>query len=171
MKKHLSKVRGFTLIELLIVVAIIAILAIIIIVAINPAQMLAKSRDSQRFSDVTSLATALNLYLADNQTIPAGAAGPVLSTAGLNDNARKQNDGSGWIPINFKLISSGAPLSTLPIDPVNDGTNHYTFGASVADNTYEINSVFEHDDNTPKHGADGGNNDAVYEVGTDLTIL
>ncbi|MDO8686637.1 MAG: prepilin-type N-terminal cleavage/methylation domain-containing protein [Candidatus Berkelbacteria bacterium] len=175
MKKSLLRAqsrrgKGFTLIELLIVIAIIAILAIIIIVAINPAAMLQKSRDSQRFSDVTSLATAVNLYLADNKEI-ATLGGPFLSTDGLNDNARKLNDGTGWITgLDFTTVTSGAPLAALPLDPVNDATYHYVFGVS-AQNTYEIMVAFEHSDNTPKHSADGGNSAGYYEVGTDLTTL
>lgn len=164
--------KGFTLIELLIVIAIIAILAIIIIVAINPGKMLAKSRDSQRFSDVTSLATALNLYLADGKTFTT--AGPYNSNdAGFaNDNARKLNDGTGWIKnVDFTSVSSGAPLAALPLDPVNDATYHYTFGTDTTAKTYEIDSTFEHSDNTSKHASDGGDNTNVYEVGTDLTVL
>ena len=165
----LKNKRGFTLIELLIVIAIIAILAIIIIVAINPAKMLAKSRDSQRFSDVTSLATAVNLYLADNKTI-ASLGGPFKSTTGT-DATRRLNNGSGWITgLDFTAVTSGAPIAALPVDPVNDGTYHYVFGVS-ANNTYEIDCKFEHSDNTPKHAADGGNSTGIYEVGTDLTIL
>ncbi|AKM82339.1 MAG: Tfp pilus assembly protein, major type IV pilin class A [Berkelbacteria bacterium GW2011_GWE1_39_12] len=162
--------KGFTLIELLIVVAIIAILAIIVVVAINPAKMLSKARDSQRFSDTTSIATAVNLYLADNNDF-TGLVGPYLSTVGSTDNARKKNDATGWIPINFTAISSGAPLAALPLDPTNTATYHYTFGVSTINKTYEIDCAFEHSDNTPKHSADGGNNSDAYEVGTDLTIL
>lgn len=167
---NLKKAQGFTLIELLIVIAIIAILAIIIVIAINPARILEKSRDSQRFSDMTTLATAINLYLADNHDF-AGLAGPYKSTDGLNDNARKKNDGTGWIPIDFAVVSSGAPLAALPLDPTNNAAHHYVFGVSVGSKTYEIDSVFESADNTPKHSADGGNSDGLYEVGTDLTIL
>lgn len=162
--------RGFTLIELLIVIAIIAILAVIIIVAINPTKMLEKSRDSQRFSDATSLATALNLYLADSKDF-AGLAGPYKSTDGAGDNARKKNDGTGWVPIDFTTVTSGSPLAALPLDPTNTAARHYTLGVSVADKTYEIDTVFESADNTPKHAADGGNSDGIYEVGTDLTVL
>ena len=177
MKKGFTPVKsdkyftGFTLIELLIVIAIIAILAVIIIIAINPGKMLAKSRDSQRFSDVTSIATATNLYLADGKDF-AGLVGPYLSTDGANDNARRKNDGSGWIKINYTTVTSGAPLASLPIDPKNNATYHYTFGLSVAEKTYEIDCVFESSDYNPsKLESDGGNDNGQYEVGTDLTLI
>jgi len=170
--------RGFTLIELLIVIAIIAILAIIIIVAINPGKMLAKSRDSQRFSDVTSLATAVNLYLADNKDFAAVIGSPFVSNPAdpALDNDRKKNDGTGWITgLDFRTVSSGSPLASLPIDPTNKVDNsvdyHYTFGVDKDNKTYEIDCIFEHSDNTGKHGSDGGTSGDVYEVGTDLTIL
>ena len=165
--------KGFTLSELLIVIAIIAILAIIIIVAINPGAMIAKSRDSQRFSDVTSLATAVNLFLADSQTISNG--GPFKSTDGLTDNDRKKNDGTGWIKdLDFRVVTSGAPIASLPIDPTNDGALHYVFGANTIAKTYEIDSKFENSENKQKQLSDGGNSntgEGIYEVGTDLTIL
>lgn len=164
--------KGFTLIELLIVIAIIVVLAVITLLAINPAQILAKSRDSQRFSDLTTMATAINLYLADNHDF-AGLGGPYSSVdAGfVDDNARKLNDGTGWIPLDFSVVSSGAPISALPLDPTNDATYNYRFGISVADKTYELDAVFEQDDNVAKHGSDGGTNVNRYEVGTDLTRL
>ena len=157
-----KKVRGFTLTELLIVVAMITVLAAAIILIINPAKLLAKSRDSQRFSDITGIVNAMNLYLADNK--PLVVKGPFLSTDGTNN-------GTGWIPINFTLVSSGAPLGVLPIDPVNNATYHYSFGADPATKTYEVDCVFEYADNIIKQSADGGNNKNVYEIGTDLTIL
>lgn len=165
------KGEGFTLIELLIVIAIIAILAIIVVIAINPARILEKSRDSQRFSDLTSLATAVNLYLADGHDF-TGLAGP-YSTFPIvgSENTMKKNDGTGWIPLNFTLVSSGAPIAALPLDPTNDASHNYRFGVSVANKTYEIDCVLENTDNTPKHSSDGGNNANRYEVGTDLTIL
>ena len=169
---NLRRLRGFTLIELLIVIAIIAILAIIIVIAINPARILEKSRDSQRFSDMTSLATSVNLYLADSHDF-SGMAGP-YSTFPIvgSENAMKKNDGTGWITgLNFTLVSSGAPIAALPLDPTNNATYNCRFGVSVASKTYEIDCVFESVDNTPKHAADGGNNNSRYEVGTDLTIL
>ena len=55
--------KGFTLLELLIVIAIIAILSVVLIVALNPAETLKKTRDSQRISDLSSVKTALGIYV------------------------------------------------------------------------------------------------------------
>lgn len=171
-KKYCPRKGGFTLIELLIVVAIIAILAIIIVIAINPARILEKSRDSQRFSDMTTLATAINLYLADGQVFPGDEDKTTNDAACIADiNACKKNDGSGWVPLNFSLVSSGAPLAALPIDPTNDATYFYEIGLNQGLKTYEISAAFESDSNTPKQAADGGDDANRYEVGTDLTII
>ena len=56
---------GFTLIELLIVIAIIAILAVVVVLTLNPAQLLAQSRDSNRISDLATLKSAIGLYATD----------------------------------------------------------------------------------------------------------
>ena len=61
--------RGFTLIELMIVVAIIAILAGILIP--NFVNARAQAQTAACESNLRSIATALELYYADNQTYPA----------------------------------------------------------------------------------------------------
>ena len=60
--------RGFTLIELLIVIAIIAILALIAIPNFLEAQT--RSRVSRCYSDMRSLALAVEAYTVDYQTWP-----------------------------------------------------------------------------------------------------
>ena len=162
------KKSGFSITELLIVVLIVIILAVFIVLAINPAKMMTQSRDSSRNEDLTTLTTAIDLYLADNKNFK-GLAGPYLSNSG-NISAQK-NDGTGWIPIKFNSISSGAPLGTLPLDPLNNEAYHYVLGFDPVSKTYEINCVFELSENIQKETTDGGNNLKVYEVGTDLTIL
>lgn len=54
--------KGFTLLELLIVIAILATLATIVVLVLNPAETLAKSRDTQRMSDMATLKSAIALY-------------------------------------------------------------------------------------------------------------
>ncbi|MFH1188635.1 MAG: LamG domain-containing protein, partial [bacterium] len=36
---------------------------------------------------------------------------------------------TGWLPVNLTLVSSGSPLATLPIDPINTdvGNNYYAY--------------------------------------------
>ncbi len=74
--------RGFTLIELMIVVAIIAILAGILIPNFVNARSQAQTAACE--SNMRSIATALELYYADNQVYPtatAAAVDPALFTA------------------------------------------------------------------------------------------
>ncbi|MDD4931154.1 MAG: prepilin-type N-terminal cleavage/methylation domain-containing protein, partial [Candidatus Colwellbacteria bacterium] len=45
-------IKSFTLVELLIVIAILAVLAAAVVVVLNPAELLAQARDSQRSTDL-----------------------------------------------------------------------------------------------------------------------
>ena len=58
--------KGFTLIELLIVIAIIAILASVIFVALDPLKRFQDSRDAARYTDIESIAHAIELNQVDN---------------------------------------------------------------------------------------------------------
>jgi len=74
--------KGFTLIELLIVIAIIAILAVVVTLTLNPAELLRRSRDSQRISDFATLNRAVSYYLATtaSTTLSIGLLGPTDCT-------------------------------------------------------------------------------------------
>lgn len=77
-KKNKKMKKGFTLIELLIVIGILAILATTVVLVLNPAQILAESRDTQRVSDLGTVNSALGLYLA---TVPNPTFGSVAESA------------------------------------------------------------------------------------------
>lgn len=73
MKKNRSS--GFTLLELLIVIAIIAILSVALVIVLNPAETLKKARDSQRISDLSTLKTAIGLYMTNVSPAYLGGTG------------------------------------------------------------------------------------------------
>lgn len=77
-------IRGFTIVELLIVIVVIAILAAITIVAYNGIQQ--RARDSQRKSDLSNIAKALNLYNVDHGDY-------VETSSGCGANG----DGQAWM--------------------------------------------------------------------------
>ena len=181
--------HGFTLLELLIVIAILAILATVVILVMNPAEALKKTRDTQRIQDLDNLKSTLLLYLAEKGELdlPGGKCtqeNPCKSTCCI-DSAdgttylcpctgsykSTDNNGHGWIPLNFTSMAGGSPISHLPVDPINNDTYYYSFAQG---SSFEIDCVFESDYYKTKKDLDkkdGGNNDNLYEVGTELTLL
>ncbi|MFC1722364.1 type II secretion system protein [Patescibacteria group bacterium] len=161
--------KGFTLVELLVVIAIVGILAGVVLIAINPASLMMKARDSQRLQDMDTLNKAMGLALADTE-ITLTATGACATCDSLT-GAQTVEGVNGWVKFAIPTGKTGLTkyLPTLPIDPVNTGANVYTYGSTV--NGYEINTVLESVDNASKLTTDGGNSAAAFEVGTDLTIL
>ena len=64
----MKKIRAFTLIELLVVIVIIGVLATLAVVAISSART--RARDAKRVSDLKQISTALELYMADENSYP-----------------------------------------------------------------------------------------------------
>lgn len=167
--------KGFTLLELLIVIAILAILTTVVAITLNPAQLLAQARDSQRLADLSSLNAALGLYVASaSTTLAFGSTGPNCTAAGTSPfssgscttNASTTVDGTGWVPVNFKNISSGSPLSKLPIDPVNSTTLFYAWKGETGNFTWELDTVLESNKYKGLMSSDGGDNTSWYEIGS-----
>jgi prepilin-type N-terminal cleavage/methylation domain-containing protein len=190
--------KGFTLIELLVVIAIVAILSVVVILVLNPAELLRQSRDSNRISDMSTLRSALSLYLADITSPTMAATGTTqcysstMSTIGTycggrftsaqfvsNSATPRVVTGLGWVGSdgvrsgpNFSSISSGSPVSQLPLDPANNGTYFYSYAAETATNTFELDAHMESAKYKSGGGAsdvestDGGSSSTVYEVGS-----
>jgi prepilin-type N-terminal cleavage/methylation domain-containing protein len=186
--------KGFTLIELLVVIAIVAVLAVVVILTLNPAELIRQARDSNRLSDLSTLRTAIGLYMVDNTSpnlasttlgytacyvsTPSGT-GTTTAKCGLfsgsgitaisSSSAANylKVDGTGWLPVVLSSLSVGAPIGSLPVDPLNSAAYFYAYAASASPMTFELDAFLE----STKYRAtfpvnDGGNRADVYEVGS-----
>jgi prepilin-type N-terminal cleavage/methylation domain-containing protein len=192
--------RAFTLIELLVVIAIIAILAVVVVLTLNPAQLLAQSRDANRLSDLATISSAINLYNTDQggvQTYSLGNASTAYlsifdltatSTAGdqcqglgltslpsgsyhcAASSSYRSTDGTGWIPVNFNKISSGSPLGSLPVDPTNQSSSNLFYTYQANSTQYELTAVMESQKYLSVASSDGGTYSDLYEKGSNLSL-
>ncbi len=167
--------RGFTLVELLVVIAIVAILAAVVVLIINPLELTRRGRDAARLSDLSNLQNAINV--AVQEATNSGSAilcmgGSYPCTSSSNSGTRLSN-GTGWVKVNLGGQQS-VSVPTLPVDPTNDTTFHYTY---CADNdAWEIDSVLESEQQKVKMANDGGDQNATdtsgrFEVGSNLTLI
>jgi len=141
--------RGFTLIELMIVVAIIAILAGILIP--NFVNARAQAQTAACESNLRSIATALELYYADNQIYPAAAGAPVqpslltANTVAYLNNTPKDpaaqsgsamyvlttTQATGSSPATYTILCPGVhPGSTLAKIPLAGGSSGSVCGTN-----------------------------------------
>ncbi len=181
--------KGFTLIELLIVIAIVAILSVVLVITLNPVQLLRQARDSTRISDLSTLKSSLSLYLSDiaspslaansstcyahgSSTVTVAGCGNRYSTATtISTSSSRVVTGTGWIPVNFNGISSGAPLSVEPVDPINNATYFYSYAADTTNQTFELDAKMEstryaNGGGNDVESTDGGSSSSLYEAGT-----
>ncbi len=113
MKKNKSS--GFTLLELLIVIAIIAILSVALVLVLNPSETLKKARDSQRISDLSTLKTAIGLYITNTST-------PLLNNVAANAGCKatasgaRALGGSEKVYYSYPSDSPGAPITDATVD-------------------------------------------------------
>jgi prepilin-type N-terminal cleavage/methylation domain-containing protein len=192
--------KGFTLIELLVVIAIIAVLSVVVILSLNPAELLKQARDSNRISDMATLKSAISLYLADvnspnlassSVTTPYGTVFVTLATTSAPTLAgwgvtianyttstattSRAINSTGWIPVNFNSISSGAPVGSLPLDPTNAGLLYYGYLATSTNLSFKLTAHTESGKYSTGGGADietgdGGLSTSTFEQGTNLTL-
>ncbi len=169
--------QGFTLVELLVVIAIIAILAAVVVLIINPLELTRRGRDAARLTDLANLQQAINVAV---QEATGSGSSSILCVGGTQGQActsstnpegtdTRKSDGTGWVKVNLSSQKS-VSVPTLPVDPVNDATYNYTYNTNAAGDAWEINAALESQQQISKMTTDGGDNDARYEVGSNLTI-
>ncbi|MGI6103504.1 MAG: type II secretion system protein [Patescibacteria group bacterium] len=125
MRTGITQSRGFTLTELMIVIGIIAILSTI--VTANLSKGRAVARDARRQQDLSTIATALELYANRNGgSYPAPSAGLGVLAQG-------------------KL----APLTSVPVDPTGVA---YVYSCTAATSTCFVQAQLEVG---PPAGTDG----------------
>ncbi|MBI5077799.1 MAG: type II secretion system protein [Candidatus Yonathbacteria bacterium] len=117
MKKN--REGGFTLLELLIVISIIAILSVALIFVINPAETLRKSRDAQRISDLSTLKTAIALYLTSTTT-------PYMGTGNSNTGC-KATPTDAWTA-GKKIFYSISSATAITASSTDGWTGNITVG-------------------------------------------
>jgi len=179
--------KGFTLLELLVVIAILAILAVTVVLVLNPAQLLAQARDSQRVSDLSTIKSAIGLYLAtaDNPTITAVAncTATDCSTDGPFGSETITSStvvtGTGWVAVALSDTAGGSPLASLPLDPTNLGSYFYAYKGEDTNKTFELDGRLESEKYRGLMITDGGDKNTCptyttstcyYEIGTDPAL-
>jgi prepilin-type N-terminal cleavage/methylation domain-containing protein len=191
---------AFTLIELLVVIAIIAILAVVVVLTLNPAELLRQSRDANRLSDMATLNSAINLYNTDQggasgyslgtattsylsiydlaATSTSGdqcqGLGMPSSSAGYHcaaSSTQRSINTQGWIPINFSNISSGSPLGSLPIDPINQTSSNLYYTYETNGSQYEVTAFPESQKYAKTAFNEGGNDPTLLQSGSGIAML
>jgi prepilin-type N-terminal cleavage/methylation domain-containing protein len=104
-----KKEGGFTLLELLIVIAIIAILSVALVLVLNPAETLKKARDGQRISDLSTMKTAIGLYMTSV---------PLVYLGGLSSNVECQATAGTWASGDkiFYSLPNTSPITDTTLD-------------------------------------------------------
>lgn len=163
---------GFTLVELLVVIAIIAILAAVVVLIINPLELTKRGRDAARLSDLANLQNAINVAVQESTS--SGVVSVLCQgtdaypCSGSSNTGARTADGTGWVKVNLSAQKS-VSVPTLPVDPINNTADHYTYCADK--DAWEIDTVLESDQQKGKMQNDGGNDTALYEVGSNLNLI
>lgn len=124
MTQQIARERGFTLIELLIVIAIIAILAAAVFVALDPLTRFQEARDSQRFSDLNNILSAVKVDQVDNDGAYSAAITALTADTEyqIGTAAVGCNDGCTAVTteaacVNLTSLVTDGYLGSVPMDP------------------------------------------------------
>ena len=153
--------KGFTLLEILLVIATIGILASIVLVSINPNRQLAQVRNAERRSEVNTIYKAIEQYLIDKGSYPAGITTSIQDIC-INGNTTNC--------VNLGVLVPDY-IAAIPIDP---GGAAYKVGINAGNNRVSVIAInAELGQGILMNGysnANGGN-DIVYGNGVWVAVV
>lgn len=114
MLKSQKSQKGFTIVELLIVIVVIGILAALVLNTFSGVQR--RARDTERQTDVNSIATQLEVYYNDNAGYPLLAGVTTTNLKGLDEGA-------------LRAPGQNASSLTATATPTKDQYGYQTFAA------------------------------------------
>lgn len=186
--------KGFTLVELLIVITILVILGVVVVVLIDPAEILAQSRDAQRISDLAAIKGATQLVLSSTTpssancyttAAPTGSNQPtanifttMMTAVGASGygttptSTAQLVDGTGWVRVNYAAATTGKPLTSLPLDPTNTLSTglYYRWGCNkYSTYLYEVDASLESEKYKASCTASGCDDKASKDGGNSAT--
>jgi prepilin-type N-terminal cleavage/methylation domain-containing protein len=90
-------------------------------------------------------------------------------------NYYRKTDGTGWVPVNLSITSTGSPLGTLPVDPKNASSSRLYYTYTTNGSRFELTAAMESvkyklGGSNDQISSDGGLLASVYEKGTQLGL-
>lgn len=95
--------------EILITIAIISIISVVVVVALNPAKIFQDGRNSKRQSNIASIYSSINSYMAEE--------GKSITDFGVIANCATSTSVLGTGGIDITSLVSGGYIGSIPIDP------------------------------------------------------
>jgi len=122
--------RAFTVLQTIAAFFMIGMLVSIIIFVVNPQRQLAETRNSKRVADAGTILTAINEYVIDHNSAPAGMDDTlrVIGTANVGCNLNCWTGVGTSSCLNLAPILTPKYLLDIPMDPIL-GTAERTYFA------------------------------------------
>lgn len=135
----------------------------IFLVALNPGELTQRSRDAQRLTDLSSINQAINAEIKANEDVNLCGKYEV-PCLGVSTKQSTAVDGNGWVMAPLKT------LAKLPTDPINSVDQNRAYIYCSDGLNWELNTLLESDKQEGRMMNDKGDNDSLYETGSDLTL-
>ncbi len=151
----------------ILVIVMFGIFATTLLLILNPAELTMKARDVQRMADLETVSRSIKIhvtaYPTQNLTESPLCFNNSAPCEGMSAAGSIASDGTGWLPVQLSKY-----MAQLPVDPTNDNSYFYRF--CTDGQNWELNARLENELNKIKMIDDKGDDEALYEVGSLLTV-